>query len=528
MRPDDWDHRSRPSVRPSLRRRLTLAFAGAIILTATVLALSAYFLTASAQRRDALDRALDQSRFNLFLADSTLPAAPTPSDFTRLLDAFAIRGDFSALLLFGDEIFVSGPQVSLALITPELAGKVAEGRLGYQSLEVGGVPALAVGGRLRGGQLTAYFFYPQTEQMATLARLRNVLAITAAVLAVLGVFAGYLLGRRVLRPVREASQAAALMACGQLAVRLPEGPDEFGAMNASFNRMAASLQARILDLEEGRARERRLVADAAHELRTPVSALVGEISLLTARLEAGSGAPSPEVARLATLLAGDIGRLRRLVEDLLEVGRLDADAVETSLEEFDVIAFLHDVLRANGWTSAVSVNTRSWDSRRPLPVKADKRLLERVILNLVRNALQHGAPPVTVDVGVGDGNEATAAQVQVAVTDNGPGIRPEQLPHLFDRFYKGDPSRSTAQGSGLGLAIARSYARLMGGDLEALPGQDVWDAGPGAQRDARPDLRLDRRPGSMAQVSTGATFVLRLRRAEESRPEATNEPPPSL
>lgn len=480
-----------PRARHSLRRRIALTFAGAVVVTALTLTLSAYLITRNAQEGEAVDKALTQSRFNLYLADSVLPASPEPDDFSALLEAFAIRGDFETLILAGDETYVSGPQVGSHLITPELAARVAEGRLGYQMIEVGGGPALAVGGELREGDITSYFFYPQDDRLADLARLGTVLVIAGAVLAGLGAAAGYLLARRVLRPVRDAGKAAALMAQGDLDIRLPEGSDEFGTMNASFNRMAENLRGRMTDLEEGQARERRSVADVAHELRTPVAALVGEVSLLMSRLEADPAAASPEVARLATLLAGDVGRLRRLVDDLLEISRLDAHAVEAFIEPVDLIPFLDQVVGTHGWASAVSISRA--EGGESTVVRADKRLLERIIVNLLQNALQHGAPPVQMEVvpGVTAGSMDGAAGaggeafIEVIVTDSGPGIPPERLPHLFDRFYKSDPSRSSGRGSGLGLAIARANARLLGGELTAEgaapPGWDARSAtGPGA------------------------------------------------
>ena len=118
--------------RHSLLRRVALSFAAAVILTALALALSAYFITEAAQEEDALDKALDQSAFNLVLADTMLPATPAGADYERLVNAFQIRGDFATLIETGGRALRSGLDVSTDLITPELAAKVAEGRIGYQ------------------------------------------------------------------------------------------------------------------------------------------------------------------------------------------------------------------------------------------------------------------------------------------------------------------------------------------------------------------------------------------------------------
>ncbi|MBN1629831.1 MAG: HAMP domain-containing histidine kinase [Thermoleophilia bacterium] len=473
------------AARRSLARRVALIFAAAVVVTALALALSAYFITRAAQEQEALDKALTQSRFNLFLADSMLPTEPTEADYERLVDAFQIRGDFATLIQVGDDPpYVSGFNVTRELITPELAAKVAEDRIGYQTVMVSGRQTLVVGGPVRAGQSTVYFFYPQQARLADLARLRDILIVGGVILAVLGAIAGYLLARRLLRPVRQASKAAVRMSQGDLDIRLPAGSDEFGVLAASFNRMAENLQAKMLDLEAGQARERRFAADVTHELRTPVSALVGEASLLKTRLEADPSACPPEVTRLVSMVNTDITRLRQLVDDLLEISRLEAQSAETVMEPVDLEPFLSQLLQVHGWSDSVRLLVRRathqidpgasrTDAIPPpgLVLHADRRRLERIVVNLVENALKHGAAPVSVeahvDLGAAPDGPEEGRLVHIAISDSGPGIPAEHLSHVFDRFYKADPSRSSSRGSGLGLAIARENARLLGGDITA-------------------------------------------------------------
>lgn len=454
-------NRRPPRVTPRLRRRLALAFTAAVVVTAFLLSLGSYLALRTVLDREALDAALSQARFNLLLADTMLPGNPAPTDYDRLLGAFAIRGDFQTLIETGGESYPSGPQVTPALVQDGLAQAVTPGRLSYQAVTLTAEPALAVAGMAGGDGTVFYFFFPQGERQATLARLRDVLAAAALILALLGTALGYLLARRTLRPVSQAVAAAATMAAGDLTVRLPTGPDEFGELALSFNLMAESLDTKIADLQEARARELRFVGDVAHELRTPVAALVGEASLLHAHL--ADPALSPDARRAGELLVHDVARLKRLIEDLLEISRLDAGAEEVRFEEIDTITFLRKMAHARNWPDTVTV-----EGPPGLVITTDRRRLERILVNLVENALRHGAPPVEVGVHVVSGPPGADPQLVIDVTDHGRGIPPEAARHVFERFYKADPSRSSrgGAGSGLGLAIAWENTRLLGGLLQ--------------------------------------------------------------
>lgn len=466
--------RERVHYSPRLRRRLALAFFGAIVVTVLLLSVGSYLTLRAAQEQEALDAALAQTRFNLLLADAILPDQPTPADYDRLLQALAIRGDFQTLIDAGGDTYRSGPQITPTLVRDGLSQAITSGRLNYQSVTMSGEPALAVGSKLDSVG-SFYFLFPQGERQATLNRLRDVLVAAGLILVVLGSALGYALARRTLRPVSAAVTAATRMAAGDLGVRLPVGADEFGALADSFNAMASNLQTKIVDLEESRARERRFVADVAHELRTPVAALVGEASLLRSRLEDPS--LSQESRRAVELVVHDVGRLWRLIEDLLEISRMDAGAEEVRLEEFDAAAFLNQVSRARGWprevelrvepVAPVDVDHSSTLAPPGIPVVADRRRLERIVVNLVENALRHGAPPIWVDAGIVHDPHGVQSQFALDVSDHGVGMPPEQLRHVFERFYKADPSRTSSggAGSGLGLAIAWENAHLLGGQL---------------------------------------------------------------
>ena len=298
----------------------------------------------------------------------------------------------------------------------------------------------------RAGGRELYFFFPEDGLRHELVQFRNILLGGVGILVLLAALAGVVLARSALRPVARASDAAHSLAEGLLETRLPvEGKDEFGAWAQSFNEMAAALEAKIAALSAAQARERRFTSDVAHELRTPLTALVGEASLLAEHVERMPA----ESRRPAELLIADVGRLRRLVEELMEISRFDAGAERVYAEEVDVTALVSATVRARGWDGHVRVEGDG------LTVTSDPRRLERIVANLVDNAFEHGGSAVTVRVG----------SDRVEVADDGPGIAPEHLPHLFERFYKADESRSGG-GTGLGLAIARENALLLGGDLE--------------------------------------------------------------
>jgi two-component system sensor histidine kinase MtrB len=223
--------------------------------------------------------------------------------------------------------------------------------------------------------------------------------------------------------------------------------------------MAEALEAKIRALAEAQARERRFTADVSHELRTPVTALVGAASLLREHLDEMPA----DARRPAELLVHDVGRLRRLVDELMEISRLDAGGEPVRPETVAVASLVKGLLDARGWSSKVEL------SGEEVTLATDPRRLERIVDNLIGNAVRHGGREVRVLVGR-DGPRAF-----LEVSDRGPGIPPEDLPHVFERFYKADPSR-TGTGSGLGLAIARENARLLGGDVR------VWsEAGVGTR-----------------------------------------------
>jgi two-component system sensor histidine kinase MtrB len=430
-----------------LRRRLTIAFTLAVGASAATLAIGSYFVVRHNLLADSVDSAAGQARRNIAIAPSYLGSTGTGPD--SLLAAYQRRGDFETAGVYRGRSFSSKFFVSVREVPNGLRQIVGKGELGYARKTVTGTHYVIVGGPA-GRNTELYYFFSEQGIRDELAQLRNILLVGVGILMLVAAFVGAVLARSTLRPVARASDAARSLAEGLLETRLPvEGQDEFGSWAQSFNEMAAALEAKISALSAAQARERRFTADVAHELRTPLTALVGEASLLAEHLER----MPVESRRPAELLIADVGRLRRLVENLMEISRFDAGRESVQTETVDLGALAAAAVSARGWDGLVRLDAQD------VVITSDPRRLEGIVANLVGNAVDHGGSEVAVRVG----RDGDGAFVEVA--DDGPGIAPEHLSHLFERFYKADPARS-GSGTGLGLAIAQENARLLGGRIE--------------------------------------------------------------
>ncbi len=439
----------RPSGRPGrirsggLRRRLVVAFVLVATISAGALAVASYLLVREARLDGSLTTSAAEAREDLNLAATITGQAA--GDFVR---AYEQRGTHAVLIFPGGGKVVSDPQVNPP-IPAALQGFVRQGQLGYQRMDVAGLPYLVLAGRVPGSSAQLYLFFSEQSIQRNLAQLRNTLAAAWLGVLLLAALVGRALARRTLGPVAKASEAASLIAGGRLDTRLPAGAaDEFGAWAAAFNEMADALEAKIAALSAAQARELRFTANVAHELRTPLTALVAEASLLSGQVN-----HLPDSARRPVeLLIADVSRLRTLVDELMEISRLDAGSEPVLQRLVDVRSVVVALISARGWQDRVAVHGGS------LTLTTDPRRIERILANLVGNAVEHSGRDVVVRTGT-DG-----AHGCIDVADTGPGIPPEHLPHVFERFYKADSARA-GLGSGLGLAIALENARLLGGDI---------------------------------------------------------------
>lgn len=377
-------------------------------------------------------------------------------------------------------------------------------------------PALLVGTRVivpGAGSYDLYLVYSMQEEQSTLAFVQRVILGGGAVLLALIVGIAIVVARLVTTPLKHAALAAERMAAGDLTSRVEvAGADELARVGESFNDMARSLEQKVDDLTELSHVQQRFVSDVSHELRTPLTTIRMASSVLVARRE---DLPS-ELQRTTELLAAQVKRFEVLLADLLEISRYDAGAVELEAhrENMDalVIRAIEDVRPLAGAHGCLlDVRLAGGD----IDAVVDARRIDRVLRNLLTNAIEHGkGKPVLVQTA------ADTDAVAVVVQDYGHGITPEDAAHVFDRFWRADPSRArTLGGTGLGLSISVEDARLHGGWLQAW-GQEGEGAvfrltvprRPGAVLTRSP-LRLERsfvREEADAAVSTTPTGEIRI------------------
>lgn len=367
-----------------------------------------------------------------------------------------------------------GDPVSASPSTPPVPQELSEavqrtGQAAYQRTESQGQAWLNVGmpvayasdgvlGKPRKlSGLTVYVSLPLASDRQVVAALVSAARTGAAIALILALVPALLAARSVLRPVRRLRSGAERIAGGELSVRLhTEGRDELADLTRSFNTMAEHLQEDDAQRRRMETGARRFAADVAHQLRTPLAAMAPVTDFLAE--DAASHVLPPDTAEAVRLVTEGIGVLARMVEDLMEVSRFDARVAPLNAEVLDLQPFVAKTLQIRGWDADGRVNAQV-PAR--LQLCADPRRVDAILANLIENALRHGQPPVTVAA------HRSNDHAVITVSDQGPGIPDEVLPHIFERFYRADTARTNIEGSGLGLAIAYENALLHGGSLTA-------------------------------------------------------------
>ncbi|GAB2612068.1 ATP-binding protein [Streptomyces capparidis] len=450
-----------------LRTRLVVAFTA----VAAVSALTTGALTFREARTGVLQQSQDtvvrqfRDHVNTLAPQQSFP--PTQPDLDRFAADVARAGrsqNWRVLAVYGRLRAGSTGSRDFPSLTPGMRRAVGERNATFfQRVVRDGRSSLVVGLPVtyadpdgeappRASGLEVYLVVPQTNEAAyadALVRAVQRATIPALLLAVL---LALLAARGVLRPVRELRRAVRRMAEGELHTRLKvNGSDELAELSRSFNDTAAALERSMAELRRMEARARRFAADVSHELRTPLAAM----SAVTDVLDEEAAGLDRDTATAVRLISEETGKLTRLVDDLMEISRFDAGAAALHLDEVDVAESVGRSLQARGWTGRVAA-----DLPPGLRARLDPRRLDVVVANLVGNALRHGAPPVRVLLRPLDGERWS-----LEVCDSGPGVPPEVLPHVFERFYKADTARVRTEGSGLGLAITEENVRLHGGTV---------------------------------------------------------------
>lgn len=323
---------------------------------------------------------------------------------------------------------------------------------------------LAVGQKVQipnAGQYEMYIIFSLANQEKTLDLITRSLFLTGFVLLLLVGLITWLVVRQVVRPVREAAAVAAEFTSGDFRKRLKvESQDEISTLGLAFNDMADSIEKQIARLENLSRVQQRFVSDVSHELRTPLTTL----RMASEVIHSSKDSFDPVISRSAELLVAQLDRFERLLEDLLEVSRFDAEVAVLEAVDFDMVQLVQRcaddlALVARGRKTQIYVKS----DQPTISIKADIRRAERILRNLLANAIDH-SEELQIDVRV----VASEHDVAVSVRDYGVGLDENALLRVFDRFWRADPSRArTRGGTGLGLSIALEDARLHDGELEA-------------------------------------------------------------
>jgi two-component system, OmpR family, sensor histidine kinase MtrB len=424
--------------RLGLRARITATVAiGALVLSTAIAVLSYQFIrTSMLQERQRV--AQRTAFYNASLVGLRI-AGPDP-DYVAVLSAF--QGRQPVLLVNGSAYGLNTTEQ--APIPPELAALVEAGQPAQQIVREPDGPALIVGVPLPDNPDTQYYeIVSLRDTAASLDNIGLILGLVAAGVTLAGAGLGWYTGRRALRPLASVAEAARGIAAGDLTARLdPQTEPDLERLTASFNGMVDQLQKRI-------ERDRRFAADVSHELRSPLQTLAAAAAVLERR-RASLDARSADAAQL---VVEEVERFQHLVTDLLEITRADG---KLDLSDVDVLALARDKCDLRNIDPAiVTVLDRSGDAT----WRADPRRVDQILGNLLENAQRHGGGPVAVRL------YREGSRNVIEVDDDGPGVLPESRELIFRPFVRGATAerRGDSEGVGLGLAIVARLAESHGG-----------------------------------------------------------------
>ncbi|MGH9304190.1 MAG: sensor histidine kinase [Acidimicrobiales bacterium] len=435
-----------------LRARLITTFAlGAFALSGTLASITYFSVRGSvlaqeesSLRHEAIASAVSvSSKLEHPLPD--YPAALASADTTR---------NAQSLLFHRGQWYVSSLRLLPADLPSKLTSMVVRARQpAEQIVTLSGTPRMIIGIPMENNSASYFQVFDLSEVSRTFRTLLAALVLAAVVTTLGGAVLGSWAASRALRPLRDAAKAALAIAGGRLDTRLEsEIYGDISVLTSAFNRMADGLQARI-------EREIRFTADVNHELRSPLTTLATSLSVLEARRD-----ELPERSRRALdLLSAEVRRFRHLVDDLLEISRIDAGLGEVREDEVSLGALVERTAEAAGSPVLIDIDPAVADQR----VLVDKVRFERIIINLLDNARYYAGGATRLAV------EPDSGGYRFAIEDRGPGIPQSEHERIFDRFSRGSSAkrRGSGEGSGLGLAIVSEHARLLGGRVWVEPNE---------------------------------------------------------
>jgi two-component system, OmpR family, sensor histidine kinase MtrB len=449
------ERRTRPWSRLGLRARVTVTFGLGALLLSTAMATITYFTARQFFVRERENAILRQAYVNASLARSTLRS--TGVDITQLLASLDTVPGSRSVLEQRDQWYSTSISIGRDAIPLALRTLVVSGTPATQHFDLGTTPELVVGIPVPSVDAAYFEVFTLDELGRTLRILALALTGAALVTTIAGAITGRWASGRALRPLADVSQAAQEIAGGGLDTRLTPAEDpDLTPLAASFNEMADALQERI-------EREVRFTSDVSHELRSPLTTATTALDVLESHAES----LPPRSRQALSLLTAELRRFRRMVDDLLEISRVDTGAAELSLDEVEVGELMRQAAATAG---ASTVPVEVDDAVAGLRLTVDKRRIERVVANLVANADQYAGGVTRLAV------EPAPGGVRLVVADHGPGVAPGERERIFERFYRGQSagSRGATEGSGLGLSLVAEHVRLHGGR--------VWvEDGPGGE-----------------------------------------------
>ncbi|WP_299951199.1 cell wall metabolism sensor histidine kinase WalK [uncultured Modestobacter sp.] len=425
-----------------LRARIVLAFAVGALLVSAVL-VSTTFLLARSYLLDQRETALTRQAFadaNVLASRLSTAGAEVGDELVDLVPS----GGADVVVNSDGSWYASRLDVGARDVPSALQELVADGSAGTARITIAGGPHLVVGVPITASGVQFYEVAPLVELQAALRTLTAVLGAGALVATAAGALFGGWASRRVVQPLEQVAGAATRIAAGELDIRLPptEDPD-LVAIVASFNSMVDALASRI-------ERDARFVGDVSHELRSPLTSLVTSVEVLGGRREELSGRGQQAL----TLIEGELGRFRRMLDDLLELARVDGAPAVEDADLVSLAALVREVVLRRGLPG----DLLRTGSEEETTVRGTKTRLERAVTNLLDNADRHAGGPTGIQV------ERRDDSVVLLVDDAGPGVAQAERERVFERFVRGPrAARRSLPGAGLGLAIVEETAAGHGG-----------------------------------------------------------------